>query len=71
VKLKGVHGHPLPSASSRNSPQVTTNGLETLKMAVPSLVYAVQNNLGYVALTNLDAATFQVNSRITRAFIRM
>lgn len=40
--------------------QVTTNGLETLKMAVPSLVYAVQNNLGYVALTNLDAATFQV-----------
>jgi len=33
---------------------------ETLKMAVPSVVYALQNNLSYIALSNLDAATFQV-----------
>lgn len=33
---------------------------ETLKVCVPSLLYTVQNNLLYLALTNLDAATYQV-----------
>ncbi|RKP06760.1 nucleotide-sugar transporter-domain-containing protein [Thamnocephalis sphaerospora] len=33
---------------------------ELLLMAVPSAIYAVQNNLLYVALSNLDATTFQV-----------
>jgi hypothetical protein len=34
--------------------------LEMLKLSVPSLLYTVQNNLLYLALTNLDAATYQV-----------
>mmetsp|Transcript_28723 Transcript_28723/g.63830 ORF Transcript_28723/g.63830 Transcript_28723/m.63830 type:complete len:416 (+) Transcript_28723:119-1366(+) len=33
---------------------------ELLKLSVPSFLYTVQNNLLYLALTNLDAATYQV-----------
>jgi len=33
---------------------------EVLKLSVPSLLYTVQNNLLYLALTNLDASTYQV-----------
>jgi hypothetical protein len=33
---------------------------EILKLCVPSFLYTVQNNLLYLALTNLDAATYQV-----------
>lgn len=33
---------------------------ELLKLSVPSIVYAVQNNMAFVALSNLDAAVYQV-----------
>lgn len=33
---------------------------ELLKLSVPSLVYAVQNNMAFIALSNLDAAVYQV-----------
>lgn len=39
---------------------VLQSPLEILKLCVPSLLYTVQNNLLYLALTNLDAATYQV-----------
>ena len=38
---------------------------ETLKVSIPSFLYTVQNNLIYVALSNLDAATFQVRINYT------
>jgi UDP-sugar transporter A1/2/3 len=34
--------------------------VEMMKLTIPSLLYTVQNNLLYLALTNLDAATYQV-----------
>lgn len=37
---------------------------DTLQLSVPSFLYTIQNNLQYVALTNLDAATFQVRRRL-------
>ncbi|KAL3993791.1 Nucleotide-sugar transporter family protein [Acanthocheilonema viteae] len=33
---------------------------DTLKMAVPAFLYVVQNNLLFIALSKLDAATYQV-----------
>ncbi|KAI1897406.1 hypothetical protein AGOR_G00082970 [Albula goreensis] len=37
---------------------------ELLKLSIPSLVYAVQNNMAFIALSNLDAAVYQVTYQL-------
>lgn len=40
--------------------EVVNKPAETMKLAIPAGIYTLQNNLLYVALSNLDAATYQV-----------
>lgn len=44
--------------------EIIQKKMETMKVSVPSVLYTIQNNLLYLALTYLDAATFQVSSRL-------
>ena len=37
---------------------------ETLKLLIPSGLYTLQNNLLFIALSNLDAATYQVTYQL-------
>lgn len=45
--------------------EIIQKPLDTMKLAIPSGIYTLQNNLLYVALSNLDAATYQVNQNLT------
>ena len=44
---------------------------ETAKLIIPSGLYAMQNNLLYLALSNLDAATYQVSRQLYVFSIRV
>lgn len=37
---------------------------DTFKTGIPALLYTLQNNLLFIAISNLDAATFQVTTKI-------
>lgn len=40
--------------------EIVNKPVETMKLAIPAGIYTLQNNLLYIALSNLDAATYQV-----------
>lgn len=44
--------------------QIVKRPVDTLKVAVPSIVYYIQNNLLYVGATHLDAATCQITYQL-------
>ncbi|XP_038069750.1 UDP-N-acetylglucosamine transporter-like [Patiria miniata] len=44
--------------------QIINKPTDTLKLAVPSGLYTIQNNLLFLALSNLDAATYQVTYQL-------
>ena len=37
---------------------------ENLKLSIPSGLYTIQNNLLFISLSNLDAATYQVTYQL-------
>lgn len=41
-----------------------TNPMATIKLSVPSVLYVVQNNLVYVAMTHLESTTFQITNQL-------
>lgn len=45
--------------------EIVMKGYETAKVSVPSILYTIQNNLLYVALSHLNAVTFQVSSLLS------
>lgn len=46
--------------SSLISKQVTEKPLDNFKISVPALLYLMQNNLVFVAISNMNSATYQV-----------
>ncbi|XP_012684605.1 CMP-sialic acid transporter [Clupea harengus] len=44
--------------------QVIRSPKEVLKLSVPSVVYAIQNNMAFIGLSNLDAAVYQVTYQL-------
>ncbi len=44
--------------------EIYTKPFETSKLAIPSGLYAIQNNLLFIALSYLNAATYQVTYQL-------
>jgi len=53
-------GSTLSGLASSLHQHIWMSPMEVVKLCVPSLLYTIQNNLLYFALSNLDAATYQV-----------
>ncbi|XP_012676185.1 solute carrier family 35 member A3a [Clupea harengus] len=58
------HSYSVRALNSVLRQEIAHKPVETLKLAIPSGIYTLQNNLLYVALSNLDAATYQVTYQL-------
>ncbi|XP_039896361.1 solute carrier family 35 member A3a [Simochromis diagramma] len=58
------HSYSMRALNSVLRQEIIHKPVETLKLAIPSGIYTLQNNLLYVALSNLDAATYQVTYQL-------
>ncbi|KAG8003619.1 UDP-N-acetylglucosamine transporter [Nibea albiflora] len=58
------HSYSVRALNSVLRQEIVHKPIETLKLAIPSGIYTLQNNLLYVALSNLDAATYQVTYQL-------
>ena len=44
--------------------EIVNKPKETLKLLIPALLYTLQNNLYFIALSNLDVVTYQVTYQL-------
>uniref|UniRef100_A0A8C6VTX8 Solute carrier family 35 member A3a n=2 Tax=Nothobranchius TaxID=28779 RepID=A0A8C6VTX8_NOTFU len=58
------HNYSMRALNSVLRQEILHKPIDTLKLAIPSGIYTLQNNLLYVALSNLDAATYQVTYQL-------
>lgn len=43
---------------------IFTQPQDNIRVSIPALIYVLQNNLIYIAMSNLDASTFQVTNQL-------
>ncbi|BGP25457.1 UDP-galactose transporter [Rhodotorula toruloides] len=64
AKAKEGRGGYLRHAGAAIQDLARNQRIEVVKLAVPAMLYALQNTLLYVALSNLDAATYQTTYQL-------
>ncbi|CDS37849.1 UDP N acetylglucosamine transporter [Echinococcus multilocularis] len=58
------NGNSLRATSTELQRELFSAPLELVKLGIPAGLYTLQNNLLYVALSNLDAATYQITYQL-------
>ncbi|KAK8803690.1 hypothetical protein WA158_001384 [Blastocystis sp. Blastoise] len=56
--------HSISGGFSTISRTLQSNQIDVLKQAIPAILYTIQNNFLYVAISNLEAAVYQVSSQV-------